>query len=43
MQKTGNIIHIVGYWLANSCGNAKAKELLITLFEFVYVIDKAMR
>ena len=36
---TPSIVHIVGYWLTKSYGNAKAKELLLTLMAEVYVID----
>jgi len=36
---TPSIVHIVGYWLAKSYGNAKAKELLLTLLTDVTVID----
>ena len=36
---TPSIVHIVGYWLTKSYGNAKAKELLLTLMADVYVID----
>lgn len=36
---TPSIIHIVGYWLTKAYGNAKAKELLLTLLADVSVID----
>lgn len=36
---TPSIIHIVGYWLTKAYGNAKAKELLLTLMADVTVID----
>ena len=36
---TTSIIHIVGYWLTKAYGNAKAKELLLTLMADVNVID----
>ncbi|MEO7529981.1 MAG: PIN domain-containing protein [Sediminibacterium sp.] len=36
---TPSIVHIVGYWLTKSYGNAKAKELLLTLLADVTVID----
>jgi putative PIN family toxin of toxin-antitoxin system len=36
---TPSIVHIVGYWLTKAYGNAKAKELLLTLLADVYVID----
>ena len=34
-----SIVHIVGYWLTKAYGNAKAKELLLTLMADVTVID----
>jgi predicted nucleic acid-binding protein len=36
---TPAIVHIVGYWLTKAYGNAKAKELLLTLLADVQVID----
>lgn len=36
---TPSIVHIVGYWLTKAYGNAKAKELLLTLLADVNVID----
>ncbi len=36
---TPSIVHIVGYWLTKTYGNAKAKELLLTLLADVSVID----
>lgn len=36
---TPSIVHIVGYWLTKAYGNAKAKELLLTLLADVSVID----
>jgi predicted nucleic acid-binding protein len=36
---TPSIVHIVGYWLTKTYGNAKAKELLLTLLTDVTVID----
>lgn len=36
---TASIVHIVGYWLTKAYGNAKAKELLLTLMADVTVID----
>ena len=36
---TPSIIHIVGIWLTKAYGNAKAKELLLTLMADVTVID----
>jgi len=36
---TPSIIHIVGYWLTKAYGNAKAKEMLLTLMADVTVID----
>ncbi len=36
---TPSIVHIVGYWLTKAYGNAKAKELLLTLLADVGVID----
>ena len=33
------IVHIVSYWLTKAYGNAKAKELLLTLMADVTVID----
>jgi predicted nucleic acid-binding protein len=36
---TPSIVHIVGYWLTKAYGNAKAKELLLTLLADVTVID----
>lgn len=36
---TPSIVHIVGYWLTKTYGNAKAKELLLTLLVDVTVID----
>jgi len=36
---TPSIIHIVGNWLTKAYGNAKAKELLLTLMADVNVID----
>lgn len=36
---TPSIVHIVGYWLTKAYGNAKAKELLLTLLTDVTVID----
>jgi predicted nucleic acid-binding protein len=36
---TPSIVHIVGYWLSKAYGNAKAKELLLTLLADIQVID----
>jgi predicted nucleic acid-binding protein len=36
---TPSIVHILGYWLTKAYGNAKAKELLLTLMADVTVID----
>jgi predicted nucleic acid-binding protein len=36
---TPSIVHIVGYWLTKAYGNAKAKELLLTLMADLTVID----
>lgn len=36
---TPSIVHIAGYWLTKAYGNAKAKELLLTLLADVSVID----
>lgn len=36
---TPSIVHIVGYWLTKAYGNAKAKEILLTLMADVTVID----
>jgi predicted nucleic acid-binding protein len=36
---TPSIVHIVGYWLTKAYGNAKAKELLLTLLTEVTIID----
>lgn len=36
---TPSIVHIVGYFLTKAYGNAKAKELLLTLMADVTVID----
>ena len=36
---TPSIVHIAGYWLTKAYGNAKAKELLLTLMADVTVID----
>ena len=36
---TPSIVHIVGHWLTKAYGNAKAKELLLTLMADVTVID----
>lgn len=36
---TPSIVHIVGYWLTKAYGNAKAKELLLTLMADVTVVD----
>ena len=36
---TPSIVHIVGYWLTKAYGNAKAKEMLLTLMADVTVID----
>lgn len=36
---TPSIVHIVGYWLTKAYGNAKAKELLLTLLADVRVVD----
>jgi predicted nucleic acid-binding protein len=36
---TPSILHIVGIWLTKAYGNAKAKELLLTLMADVTVID----
>ncbi|GAO43185.1 type II toxin-antitoxin system VapC family toxin [Flavihumibacter petaseus] len=36
---TPSIVHIIGYWLTKAYGNAKAKELLLTLLADVTVID----
>lgn len=34
-----SIVHITGYWLSKAYGDAKAKELLLTLLTDVKVID----
>ena len=36
---TPSIVHIVGYWLTKAYGNARAKELLLTLLADVRVVD----
>jgi len=36
---TPSIVHIVGYWLTKTYGNANAKEILLTLLTDVTVID----
>ena len=36
---TPSIVHILGYWLNKAYGNAKAKELLLTLMSDITVID----
>ena len=36
---TPSIIHIIGYWLTKEYGNAKAKELLLTILSDVTIID----
>lgn len=36
---TPSIVHIIGYWLTKAYGNAKAKELLLTLLSDITVID----
>ncbi|ULQ54834.1 PIN domain-containing protein [Flavihumibacter fluvii] len=36
---TPSIVHILGYWLAKAYGNAKAKELLLSLRADIKVID----
>jgi predicted nucleic acid-binding protein len=36
---TPSIVHIVGYWLSKTYGNANAKEILLTLLTDVTVID----
>lgn len=36
---TPSIVHILGYWLTKAYGNAKAKELLLTLMADITVID----
>jgi predicted nucleic acid-binding protein len=36
---TPSIVHSVGYWLTKTYGNAKSKELLLTLLADVSVID----
>lgn len=36
---TPSIIHILGYWLTKEYGNAKAKELLLTMLSDITVID----
>ena len=36
---TPSIIHITGYWLTIEYGNAKAKELLLTILSDVTIID----
>lgn len=36
---TPSIIHITGYWLTKEYGNAKAKELLLTILSDVTIID----
>lgn len=36
---TPSIVHILGYWLTKAYGNAKAKELLLTLMSDITVID----
>lgn len=34
-----SIVHIVGYWLTKTYGNAKAKELLLTLLADIQIIE----
>lgn len=36
---TPSVLHIVGYWLSKEYGNAKAKELLLTLLADITLID----
>ena len=36
---TPSIVHILGYWLTKAYGNAKAKELILTILTDVTVID----
>lgn len=36
---TPSIIHTIGYWLTKEYGNAKAKELLLTILSDVTIID----
>ncbi len=36
---TPSVLHIVGHWLSKEYGNAKAKELLLTLLADITVID----
>ncbi len=36
---TPSVVHIVGHWLSKAYGNAKAKELLLTILADIAVID----
>jgi predicted nucleic acid-binding protein len=36
---TSSVLHIVGYWVSEAYGDAKAKELLLVLLADVTVID----
>ncbi len=36
---TPSVVHIVGYWLSKAYGNAKARDILLTLLSDVQVID----
>ncbi|NCI47427.1 type II toxin-antitoxin system VapC family toxin [Sediminibacterium soli] len=36
---TPSVVHIVGHWLSKAYGNAKAKEILLTLLADITVID----
>ena len=36
---TSSVLHITGYWVSKAYGNTKARELLISLMEYITVID----
>jgi len=36
---TTSVLHITGYWVAKAYGKVKAKNLLISLLEYIVVID----
>jgi predicted nucleic acid-binding protein len=36
---TSSVLHIIGYWTSKSYGNAKAKEMLLTLLTDITIID----
>jgi len=36
---TSSVLHITGYWVSKAYGNTKARELLISLLEYITVID----